>query len=162
MSLGRKYSFLEAKTKLEALCAYQERCSSELEKKLVQWRFNQEDTDRLLAHLISNNFLNEERFALAFVSGKVNIKKWGRIKIRQHLKAKYISKYSIDKGVASIDEDVYLGNLTGLALRKYELLKSEKNSYNKKVKIYRFLSSKGYETDLIHPIVDEIFREDSV
>ena len=93
MYLGRKYSFLEAKTKLEALCAYQERCSSELQKKLVQWRFNQEDMDRLLAHLISDDFLNEERFALAFVSGKVNIKKWGRIKIRQQLKLKHISKY---------------------------------------------------------------------
>ena len=157
MSSERKYSFLEAKAKLEALCAYQERCSSELEKKLFQWRFDREDTDRLLAHLISNNFLNEERFAEAFVSGKVNIKKWGRIKIRQHLKQKRISEYSIKKGIASIDDETYMSNLTGLAERKYHSLDREKDSYTKKVKIYRYLSSKGYETDLIKETVEEIF-----
>jgi len=161
MSLGRKYSFLEAKTKLEALCAYQERCSSELQKKLVQWRFNQEDMDRLLAHLISDDFLNEERFALAFVSGKVNIKKWGRIKIRQQLKLKHISKYSIEKGIASIDEATYMNHLLSLALRKFEQLHQDENSYEKKVKIYRFLSSKGYEIELIRSAVDEIFEKDS-
>ena len=158
MNSERKYSFLEAKTKLEALCAYQERCSSELEKKLYQWRFDQEDTDRLLAHLISNNFLNEERFAEAFVSGKVNIKKWGKIKIRQHLKQKRISKYSMDKGISSIDDEVYMSNLKGLAERKYLSLDREKDSYAKKVKVYRFLSSKGYETDLIKDIVEEFFN----
>lgn len=154
----RKYSFLEAKTKLEALCAYQERCSSELEKKLFQWRFDREDTDRLLAHLISNNFLNEERFAEAFVSGKVNIKKWGKNKIIQHLKQKRISKYSIDKGIASISDEVYFSNLRGLAERKYLSLDREKDGYPKKVKIYRYLSSKGYETDLIKETVEEFFQ----
>jgi regulatory protein len=154
----RKYSFLEAKTKLEALCAYQERCSSELETKLYQWRFDQEDSDRLLAHLISNNFLNEERFAEAFVSGKVNIKKWGKIKIRQHLKQKRISKYSMDKGITSIDTEVYISNLTGLAERKFISLKGERDSYAKKVKVYRFLASKGYETDLIKDVVDPFFN----
>ncbi|MFT6982487.1 MAG: regulatory protein [Crocinitomicaceae bacterium] len=153
----RKYSFLEAKTKLEALCAYQERCSSELETKLYQWRFDQEDSDRLLAHLISNNFLNEERFAEAFVSGKINIKKWGKVKIRQHLKQKRISKYSMDKGIASIDPEVYISNLTGLAERKFISLKGERDSYAKKVKVYRFLASKGYETDLIKDVVDPLF-----
>lgn len=153
----RKYSFLEAKTKLEALCAYQERCSSELETKLYQWRFDQEDMDRLLAHLISNNFLNEERFTEAFVSGKINIKKWGKIKIRQHLKQKRISKYSMDKGISSIDPEVYISNLTELAERKYLSLASEKDSYAKKVKVYRFLASKGYETDLIKDVVVPLF-----
>ena len=153
----RKYSFLEAKAKLEALCAYQERCSSELETKLFQWRFDREDSDRLLAHLISNNFLNEERFAEAFVSGKVNIKKWGKIKIRQHLKQKHISKYSMDKGIKSIDDEVYSSNLRSLVEKKFRSLSGEKDSYGKRVKIYRFLASKGYETDLIKDAVEEVF-----
>ncbi|NRA10875.1 MAG: RecX family transcriptional regulator [Crocinitomicaceae bacterium] len=155
----RKYSFLEAKTKLEALCVYQERCSSELETKLYEWRFDQEDTNRLLTHLISNNFLNEERFVAAFVSGKLNIKKWGKIKIRQHLKQKRISKYSMDKGIASIDAEVYISNITGLAERKYLTLERERDSYSKKVKVYRFLASKGYETDLIRDVVDPLFMD---
>ncbi len=154
-----KYSFLEAKSKLEFLCAYQERCSSELEKKLYDWGIYKEDADRLLSHLISNNYLNEERFAEAFVSGKVNIKKWGRIKIRQHLKQKRISDYSIKKGLASIDDAVYQSNLEHLANKKWNSLSREKNSYQKKVKVYRFLSSKGYENDLLRETVDEIASE---
>jgi len=152
-----KYSFLEAKAKLEALCAYQERCSYELEQKMRTWGIDSENQSVLLAHLISNNFLNEERFAEAFVSGKVNIKRWGRIKIRQHLKQKFISEYSIKKGLASINLDVYDKNINDLARKKYEMLNREKDSYAKKAKIYRFLSSKGYEMDLIRDCVDPLF-----
>ncbi len=151
-----KYSFLEAKAKLEALCAYQERCSFELNNKMFDWGVDSEDRDRLLAHLISYNFLNEERFAEAFCSGKVNIKKWGKIKVRQHLKQKRISDYSIKKGLESINEDIYLRNIEKLALQKINSLSKEKNSYTKKTKVYRFLSSKGYETDLIREVVDEL------
>ena len=149
-----KYSFLEAKAKLEALCAYQERCSFELNSKMYDWGIDSEDRDRLLAHLISFNYLNEERFAEAFCSGKVNIKRWGRVKIRQHLKQKRISDYSIKKGLSSINEDTYLKNMEHLSVQKINSLSREKNSYTKKTKVYRFLSSKGYETELIREIVD--------
>ncbi len=149
-----KYSFLEAKAKLEALCAYQERCSFELNSKMYDWGIDSEDRDRLLAHLISFNYLNEERFAEAFCSGKVNIKRWGRVKIRQHLKQKRISDYSIKKGLSSINEDTYLKNIEHLSVQKINSLSREKNSYTKKTKVYRFLSSKGYETELIREIVD--------
>ncbi|MGB0915856.1 MAG: regulatory protein RecX [Crocinitomicaceae bacterium] len=154
-----KYSFLEAKAKLEALCAYQERCSHELEQKMRTWGVDSENQSILLAHLISNNFLSEERFAEAFVSGKVKIKRWGRIKIRQHLKQKFISEYSIKKGFESIDDEIYMKNISDLAEKKYIQLNREKDSYAKKAKVYRFLSSKGYETDLIRDIVDPLFKE---
>ena len=152
------YSFLEAKQKLEALCAYQERCSFDLEKKMKSWNLDAEDRGQLLAHLIENNFLNEERYAEAFVSGKINIKRWGRIKIRKHLKQKFISDYSINKGIASIDEDVYLKNLSDLSLKKYESLKGPDN-YQKKVKIFRYLASKGYEQDLFIESVNKLFGD---
>lgn len=160
MSRERKYSLIEAKFKLEALCAYQERCSQELDRKMFQWGLDQEDRDRLLADLISNNFLSEERFAEAFVSGKVNIKRWGKIKIRQQLKQKNISEYSIKKALAGISDEVYFGNLNHLAERKYNSL-NERDSYAKKAKIYRFLASKGYETEYIHDAVETLMKRDS-
>jgi len=123
---------------------------------MYDWGFNQEDTSQLISHLIAHNYLNEERFAEAFTSGKVNIKKWGRIKIHQQLKQKRISDYSIKKGLSSIDEVVYMENLQSLALKKWKTLSKERDSYSKKVKVYRFLSSKGYETDLLRNCVDEI------
>ncbi len=153
-----KYSFLEAKAKLEALCAYQERCSFELESRMYEWGLDEEDRNRLLAHLISHNFLNEERFAEAFCSGKVNIKKWGRIKIKQHLKQKRISDYSIRKALGGISEEVYQQNILMLAEKKIKQLAKEKDVYTKKAKVYRFLSSKGYETDLIREVVDKLMN----
>lgn len=154
-----KYSFLEAKQKLEALCAYQERCSFELEKKMMQWHVDAENRSILLAHLIENNFLNEERFAEAFVSGKINIKKWGRHKITRELKSKRISDYSIRKGLESIDPDVYWNNLKHLTSKKLDGLANEKDAFKKKMKLFRFLSSKGYETDLIHDVYDSVISE---
>lgn len=153
-----KYSFLHVKAKLEVLCAYQERCSFELEQKMRHWGVDSENQSILLAHLISNNYLNEERFSEAFISGKINIKRWGRIKIRQHLKQKFISEYSIKIGLASIDLNVYSKNINDLAQKKYLMLNKERDSYSKKKKVYRFLSSKGYETDLIRDCVDPLFN----
>lgn len=155
MMSERKYSLLEAKARLEALCAYQERCSFELIKKMNQWGIDLEDQDRLLAELISSNFLNEERFAEAFVSGKVRIKRWGRVKIRIELKQKMISNYSIDKALNGINLDEYWENLKHLAQRKWDL-SSESDAFKRKVKVYRFLNSKGYEADLIRDAVEEV------
>lgn len=160
MNSERKYSLLEAKFKLEALCAYQERCSQELDRKMIQWGFDKEDRDALLADLISNNFLSEERFAEAYVSGKINIKRWGKIKIRQHLKQKAISEYSIKKALNEVSDDVYFTNLRNLAEWKYHSLK-EPDSYQKKAKIYRYLSSKGYETEFIKDVVEEVFSQNN-
>jgi regulatory protein len=160
MPSGRKYSLLEAKTKLEALCAYQERCSQELDRKMIQWGLDEEDRNALLADLISNNFLSEERFAEAFVSGKINIKRWGKIKIRQQLKQKAISEYSIKKAMDGITDEVYFGNLNRLAEHKYTTLKGP-DDYNKKVKLYRYLSGKGYETEFVREVVDNVFLKNS-
>ncbi len=155
MKSERKYSLLEAKHKLEAYCAYQERSSFEVQRKMITWGLDLEDQERLLADLISNNFLSEERFAEAFASGKYRIKKWGRIKIQLELKARKISKYSIDKALKSIDEEEYWKNLVSLAERKWDS-SSESDAFKKRAKVYRYLSSKGYETDLIKDAVDQV------
>lgn len=138
----------EAKVKLEAFCAYQERCEQEIRNKIYGWGIYGEDVDFLIGDLISNNFLNEQRFAEAFVSGKFRIKKWGRIKIKQHLKQKNISDYSIKKGFEEIDPDAYWQTLVLLAEAKNNLLRA-KDSWDRRIKLQRYLHSKGYENDLI-------------
>ncbi len=157
MMSERKYSYLEAKARLEALCAYQERCSFELSQKMNQWGINRDEQDQLLAHLISNNFLNEERFAEAFVSGKVRIKRWGKIKIQIELQKRFISAYSINRALKSVDLDEYWNNVLHLAERKWAT-SQEKDDYKKRMKVYRYLSSKGYESDLISDAVNEVSK----
>ncbi len=156
MSAESKYSLLEAKHKLEALCAYRERCSQELRRKMVFWKIDPDDQDRLLADLISNDFLSEERFAEVFTSGKVRIKRWGRAKIRMELKRKEISEYSINKALQGIDPDEYEANLRHLAARKWLDFTPEKNEYERRGKVYRFLTGKGYEMDLINDAIDAL------
>lgn len=151
-----KYSFLEAKTKLEALCAYQERCQFEIDQKLISWGIDSEDRQRLISDLISNRFIDEERFASAYVSGKFRIKKWGRIKIKSHLAQKHISAYSIQKALKEIDADEYWEALVHLANRKVLDLRNERESWTKKAKVMRFLQSKGYESDLIQDAVNTV------
>lgn len=150
-----KYSFLEAKSKLEALCAYQERCEFDLLQKLHEWKFSEDDSNALIADLIINNFLSEERFAEAYVSGKIRIKKWGRVKIKAHLKQKRISSYSINRGINLVDDEEYLKNIHHLTERKIASLQPESDKYVLKGKLVRYLNSKGYENDLIFRVVED-------
>lgn len=152
MSTSPQYKFLEAKNKIESFCAYQERCNQEVRIKLKSWNLYAEDVDILISDLITNNFLNEERFAEAYVSGKFRIKKWGRVKIKQHLKQKNISAYSIKKAIATIDEDDYLKTVKDLLESKSRLIKS-KDKWDRMNKLKRYLASKGYETELVHEVV---------
>lgn len=150
------YSFLEAKTKLEAFCAYQERCQYEVDQKLISWHFAQEQRMQLIADLIQNRFIDEERFASAYVSGKFRIKKWGKIKIKQHLKQKFISTYSINKALQEIEYDEYEKTIRLLASRKWEERKSGEDIWKFKAKVVRYLASKGYENDLIYEVINEL------
>ena len=152
MNRSPKYSLLEAKQKIEAWCAYQERCDFEVRQKLHSWNLHNEDVDILISDLITNNFLNEERFAEAYVSGKFRIKKWGRIKIRLHLKQKKISNYSIDRALSQIDEEEYLETLKNLANKK---IVSAPNNWERKQKIKYFLQQKGFE----HTLIDKVLTE---
>lgn len=150
------YSFLQAKAKIEAYCAYQERCQYEVDQKLLAWKIPAEQRNQLIAHLITHRFLDEERFAEAYVSGKFRIKRWGKIKIKQHLKQKQVSAYSIDKALTSIDPDAYLETAISLANKKFADRKKGETDWQIKAKVGRFLASKGFESGVIQVALDEL------
>ena len=106
------------------------------------------EVDQVLIALIQDDFLNEERFAQAFVSGKFRIKRWGRVKIKSHLKQKHISDYCIKKGMQEIDETEYFETLHYWLERK-EREVEEENEFKKKGKIAAFLIQKGFESNLV-------------
>jgi regulatory protein len=155
--MNSSITYLEAKAKIEALCANQEKCQYDIDKKLFDWGFDEDERNQLISHLISFNFINEERFTLAYVSGKFKLKKWGRLKIKNQLKLKKISDYSINKGLKEIDLDDYWSTIVTLSLKKAnEISKKDENNWIKKGKIYRFLISKGYEHELINEAIYEL------
>jgi regulatory protein len=142
-------SFLQAKVKIESWCAYQERCQFEVEQKLQSFGLTFEQRSQLIAHLIAQRFIDEERFAEAFVSGKFRIKKWGKVKIKQNLKNKQISSYSIEKALKTIDLDDYLNVLTKILNVKWNDLVKEKDPYKRQMKTFLHAQQKGYESSWI-------------
>ncbi len=143
-----------ALAKLENYCAYQERSQQEVRDKLYEFGIYPSEVEEIISELIQNNFLNEERFAIAYALGKFRIKNWGRIKIRQGLKLKRVSDKLIQKALKAIDGDDYLKTLM-LILSKKEALMQEKNLNIKQQKLVDYALGKGFERDLIW---DEIKR----
>ena len=155
MKPKKTYTVNEATKILEHFCAYQERCHKEVEQKLYDLKMIPEAKEKIILHLLQHNFLNEERFAKAFVRGKFSIKKWGRIKIINELKLKNISTYNIKSALQEINEEDYYSTLRKIAIKKLKLLK-EPNTFKKKNKLTTFLISKGYEFELVYKIVNTL------
>jgi len=136
--------------KIEQYCVYQERSHHEVRYKLVALGSRGEDLETIMMHLIEENFLNE--FVMAFVSGKFKLKKWGKIKITQGLKAKNISPFLIQKGLQSISPNEYFNTLESLAIKKWQAL-AQFSLPIKKKKTIDSLLQKGYEYNLIQEVL---------
>lgn len=142
----------QALIRAEATCAYQERCQQEMRDKLYDWGLHSLEVENIIARLITDNFLNEERFAIAFAGGKFRIKKWGRIKIKLELKKRKISDYCIRKAMQQIDDTDYAKTIRDLIAKKSKEIKGGKE-HIRKYKIAKFVASRGFEQDLIWEIL---------
>ncbi len=136
--------------KAKHYCAYQERCHSEVREKLYSFSLHKNEVEQLLTQLIEEGFLNEERFAIAYASGKFKLKHWGKEKIKYALKQKHVSDYCIRKALDSINTSDYNKTFISLATAKLKTLKSEKNIFIKKQKFKAFLQQKGFELKMIY------------
>ena len=123
--------------------------------KLKSWGLIQEAIDLLIVELIQFNFLNEERYARSFARGKFRIKKWGKLKIRMALKKQDINLKCIDLAMQEIDDKTYIITLKEILQKKNDILK-ETNSFNRKMKLIRYLVNRGYEYDLIDDALVEL------
>jgi regulatory protein len=144
----------EAKLKLAGYCAYQERSQKEVRKKLYELGVYGDDTEEVIVELIADNFINEERFAKAYIGGKFRIKRWGRNKILSAIKQHDVSDYCIRSGMKEIDEDDYRNTLEHLIESKNESLQEE-NLFVKRNKIAKTLIAKGFEPELVWQYLKE-------
>ncbi|WP_341215257.1 regulatory protein RecX [uncultured Wocania sp.] len=157
MQPKKTYTLQEATKKLEHYCAYQERCHQEVRQKLEGMYMIPEAIDVIIVHLLKHNFLNEERFAKTFVSGKFRIKRWGRRRLTLELKKKDISKVNINQALNTIENGEYIEIFNSLAEKKVNSIK-ETNIYKKRKKLIDYLLYRGWESHLVYEKANEIIK----
>lgn len=147
----------QALQKLRFYCRYQQRCQSELKEKLFELGINRKDHDEFLEKLVKENCVSDEKFAMAFVSGRFKMKQWGRKKIQKGLKEKKVSDEIAQKALEEINKREYMAMLNKLAKKRYASLKHEQYLVRKK-KTMDYLMQKGYEVDLIKDAINNFLK----
>jgi regulatory protein len=142
----RRLTPQQALVKMQSFCAYRERSHYEARNKLYSFGLYSKDVDQVMVQLIEQNFINEERYAMAYVSGKFRMKGWGKKRIERELKAHHISEYLIRKAMKQIEDGEYEKTLRTLAEKKWRMSK-DTNVLKKMSKVMRFLVSKGYSME---------------
>lgn len=145
----------QALEKIYNYCAYQERSHKEVRNKLFGYGLWGSEVEDLLTRLITEDFLNEERFAKAYAGGKFRIKRWGRRKIERELEGHGLTSRCITIGLKEIDDEDYQQTLRSLIEKKWNTTEEE-NLFKKKDKVARHAIMKGYEPDLVWGILKEM------
>jgi len=157
MISNKTYTVEEALSKLQNYCSYQERCHQEVRRKLVSMRMIPEAIDQIIVALLDHNFLNEERFAKAYVRGKFRIKKWGRRRLTLELKKKEIGIFNINQAISQINELDYLEVFNDLSESRLLFIK-ESNKLKKRKKLADYLLYRGWESHLVYQRVSELVQ----
>jgi len=146
----------QAYEKIKHYCAYQERSHKETIEKLYTFALRKPQVEQLVAKLIEDGYLNEERFAIQYAGGKFRMKQWGKKKIEQGLKERQVSSYCIKKALKQIDDADYEKTLLRIAEKKWQLLKTERNIFTKMRKLQDYLLQKGYEYEWVNDVTKKL------
>ncbi len=148
---------MEVFSTISRYCLYQERSHKEVRNKLYELGCTTPEVEENISELIQKDMLNEERYARAIARGKFRMKQWGKRKIIEQLKFQQVSEYCIKKGLSEIDESEYFDTAKKLAEKKLGEVKGGKE-YIRKQKVYRYLTQKGYESQVINSALNEILN----
>lgn len=136
-------------------CSTSEKCVFDVQKKLQQWKVDEALFDEIFTYLIKEKFIDEQRFTRAFVRDKFSFNRWGKIKIRHHLKQKQLPQKLVQEALQDvINEDEYLNTLKELIQQKGRIVKA-KSEFEKKQKIIQFVASRGFEPHLAFEILGD-------
>ena len=142
----------EGKTLAERYCSGAEHCCMEVRAMLERHKVEADDITRILKYLVKEGYVDESRYAAAFVHDKVRFAKWGRAKIAQALWQKRIPHDIADSALASIDEDEYMAALKDVVQSRYRLAKGA-TEYERKMKTMKTVCSRGYEPSLVSKVL---------
>ena len=140
--------------KIQSYCLYQERCVKEVKNKLFSLKVSSKSANDIIEYLIDNDFLNEERYTLMFIQGKLRIKKWGRIKLKYELRLKGIDIKIINEHINQINEQDYINYFNEFSIKKIKFLKGSRDQ--KKRSFINYFTYRGWENNLIYQKLKDI------
>ena len=143
----------EAYLQLAALCARAEHCRQEMREKMRRWGLDEAAQERVVSRLVKERFVDDERYARAFVKDKVRYNKWGRRKVQQGLWVKRIDDDIQHRVLAEVDDKAYLDVLRPLLKQKRKATKAE-SDYELNQKLVRFALGRGFTFDIIRQCLD--------
>ena len=138
---------------LAALCAQAEHCQYEMLEKMRRWELDDEAQARVMQRLVSERYVDDERYARAFVKDKVRYNKWGRRKVEQALWQKHIDEDIRQQVLNEVDDEEYISILKPLLRQKQRSTKAA-NDYELNQKLIRFALGRGFTFDIIRQCID--------
>ncbi len=153
MQIKKEMTGQQAYSRLTALCARSEHCQQEMLEKMRQWGISEEEQAEVMARLISERYIDDERFTRAFVNDKIRYNKWGRRKVEQALWQKHIDKDIANRVLNEIDDEEYLSILKPLLKQKRRSIKADDNR-QERIKLVKFALSRGFTMDIIRQCID--------
>ena len=148
---------------LAQFCARSEHCQHELTEKMRRWGMSDEAQARVMARLVGERYVDDERYARAFVRDKIRYNKWGRRKVEQGLWAKHIDDDIRERVLGEVGDDEYLSVLRPLLQQKRRSVKAD-SDYELNQKLVKFALSRGFTYDIIRQCIsgdiDDVDEED--
>ena len=143
----------EAYLTLAALCAQAEHCQWEMLEKMRRWEVPEDAQARVMQRLVKERYVDDERYAQAFVKDKIRYNKWGRRKVDQALWQKHIDEDIRKRVLDEVDDEEYLGVLRPLLKQKRKSTKAN-SDYELNQKLMRFAMGRGFTFDIIRQCID--------
>jgi len=150
--------YKEALRKAAALCSRTEHCSRQILEKLNHWNISEEDSLRIIEELKQEKYLDDQRYARMFTRDKFRLNTWGKVKISVMLRRKGIAESIIKEALNELDEDAYYQACAKMISEKALTLK-DKNLFARKGKLFRHAAQRGFESELIHQILNKVLPE---
>ena len=146
-------------SKAERYCANEEQCRTSVRKKLCDWGASLDASGRIVSRLVDQGFIDERRYARAYVSSKLRTQKWGRLKVVYQLRSKQVPPKFITEALAEIPDEEYRNILLDVANMKWNSYDSNEPASKRRSKLVTFLASRGFESPEIQLMLTDHFAE---
>ena len=153
MFIKKEMTGQQAYQKLSELCARSEHCQQEMLEKMRQWGVSEEEQAQVMERLIKERYVDDDRFARAFIYDKIRYNKWGRRKVEQALSMKRIDEQISKSILDDIDDEEYLSILRPLLKQRRKSTKAN-SEYELTMKLIKFALSRGFTMDIIKQCIE--------